>query len=63
MLALVLHLVSSIVFLWKRFAGHTILAFDPATKIDKLTALTTERTEGIIFPLDRLTAGWTLHKS
>jgi len=50
-------------FLGDRFAGHAILAFNPAAEIDKLAPLRTERTERIIFPLDWLTARWALHES
>jgi hypothetical protein len=45
------------------FAGHAILALDPTAEIYKLASLRTERTEGIIFPFNWLTAGWTLHNS
>ena len=50
-------------FLGKRFAGNTILAFDPLAEVDELAPLRTEGTKRIIFPLDRLTAGWALHHS
>jgi len=45
-----------------RFTGHAILTFNPAAEIYKLAPLRTERTERIIFPLDWLTARWTLHE-
>jgi len=54
---------SLIAFLRDRLTGHTILTLDPTAKINKLTAFRTERTDGIVFPLDWLTAGWTLHES
>jgi hypothetical protein len=49
--------------LWRPLAGHTILTLNPFPKINKLTAFRTEGTERIVFPLDWLTAGWTLHES
>ena len=54
---------SLILFLWHRLAGHTILALDPFAEVYKLTAFRTEGTDRIVFPLDWLTAGWTLHES
>jgi hypothetical protein len=50
-------------FLRERFAGDTILTFNPLAQIDKLAPLRTEGTKRIIFPLDLLTAGWTFHES
>jgi len=50
-------------FLGERFAGHTILTFNPLAEIDKLTPLGTEGTKGIIFPFDWFTAGWAIHES
>ena len=47
----------------ERFTGDTILTFNPLAEIDKLTALSTEGTKGVIFPLDWLTAGWAFHES
>jgi len=44
-------------------AGHTILALDPFAEVYKLAAFRTEGTDRIVFPLDWLTAGWTLHES
>jgi hypothetical protein len=52
-----------ILFLRHGLAGHTILALDPFTEIYKWAAFRTEGTERIVFPLDWLTAGWTLHES
>ena len=52
-----------ILFLRHGLAGHTILALYPFPKINKLTAFRTERTDGIVSPLDWFTAGWTLHES
>jgi len=46
-----------------RLTRHTILTLNPTAKINKLTAFRTERTDRIVFPLDWLTAGWTLHES
>ena len=39
-------------FLWQRFTGHTILAFNPPAQIHKLAPLRTEGTKSIFFPLD-----------
>jgi hypothetical protein len=50
-------------FLGDWFARHAILTLNPTAKIDKLAPLRTEGTERIIFPLDWLTARWTLHES
>ena len=53
-------------FVWllrQRFTGHTILALNPLAQVDKLAPLRTEGTKRIVFPLDLLTAGWTLHES
>lgn len=52
-----------ILFLGERFAGHSILTFNPPAEIDKLAPLVTEGTKGIVFPLDRLTTGWAFHES
>jgi hypothetical protein len=52
-----------VLFLWHGLAGHTILALDPFPEVYKLAAFRTEGTERIVFPLDWLTAGWTLHES
>ena len=52
-----------VLFLGERFAGDAILTLNPLAQIDKLTPLGTEGTKRIIFPLDWLTAGWTLHES
>jgi len=54
---------SLILFLWHGLAGHTILALDPFAEVYKLAAFRTEGTDRIVFPLDWLTAGWTLHES
>jgi hypothetical protein len=45
------------------FAGHAIFAFNPATKVHQLTTFRTKRAKGIFFPLDRFTAGWTVHEA
>src|ERR1041385_3802920 len=50
-------------FLRQRFTGHAILALNPLAQVDKLAPLRTEGTKRIVFPLDLLTAGWTLHES
>jgi len=50
-------------FLRHWLAGHTILTLNPTAKVQKLTAFRTEGTDRIVFPLDWLTAGWTLHES
>lgn len=61
-LALILDRCTFILFLRHRFTGHTILTLNPTAKINKLTAFRTEGTDRIVFPLDWLTAGWTLHE-
>jgi len=48
-------------FLGKRLTGDSIFTFNPPAKINKLTPLRTEGTKRIVFPLYRLTAGWTFH--
>ena len=50
-------------FLRHWLAGHTIFALDPFAEVYKLATFRTERTDRIVFPLDWLTAGWTLHES
>jgi hypothetical protein len=45
------------------FARHSILTLDPTAQVNKLASLRTEWTKGIVFPLGRFTAGWTLHES
>jgi hypothetical protein len=62
-LIFILYCGSLILFLGKRFAGDSILTFNPPAEIDKLTPLRTEGTKRIVFPLDRLTAGWAFHES
>jgi hypothetical protein len=62
-LAVILDRSSFIFCLWDRLAGHTVLTLNPAAKVNKLTAFRTEGTDRIVFPLDWLTAGWTLHES
>jgi len=52
-----------VMFAGQRFAGHSIFALDPAAQIDELAPFRTEWTKGIIFPLGRFPAGWTLHES
>jgi hypothetical protein len=47
----------------QRFARHSIFAFDPTAQVNKLASLRTEWTKGVVFPLGRFTAGWTLHES
>jgi hypothetical protein len=47
----------------QRFARDSILTFDPAAEVNQLAAFRTEWTKGIVFPLGRFTAGWTLHES
>jgi hypothetical protein len=54
---------SLIFFLGKRFTGDAILTLNPPAEVDELAPLTTEWTKRIIFPLDRLTAGWASHES
>jgi hypothetical protein len=48
-------------FVGERFTGDSIFTFDPSAEINKLAPLRTEGTNRIIFPLDRLTTGWTFH--
>jgi hypothetical protein len=60
-LTLILNRHSFAFFLRHCFTGHAILTLDPASEIDKLAPLRTERTEAIIFPFDWFTAGWALH--
>jgi hypothetical protein len=48
---------------WQRFARHPVFALDPTAQVNKLASLRTEWTKGIVFPLGRFTAGWTLHES
>jgi len=50
-------------FARKLFARHSILTFDPTAEVNELATLRTEWTKGIVFPLGRFTAGWTLHES
>src|ERR1700754_3657063 len=52
-----------VVFAGHRFAGHSIFTFDPAAEVNELAAFRTEWTKGVVFPLGRFTAGWTLHES
>jgi hypothetical protein len=52
-----------ILILRNLFTGHTIFALDPAAEIYELAPFCTEGTERIFFPLDWLTARWTLHES
>ena len=49
-------------FLGERFTGDSIFTFNPPAEIDKLTPLRTEGTKRIVFPFDRLTAGWAFHE-
>ena len=49
-------------FLGERFTGDSIFTFNPPAEIDELAALRTEGAKGIVFPLDRLTAGWAFHE-
>ena len=57
----ILYCGSLILFLGERFTGDSILTFNPPAKVNKLTPLRTEGTKRIVFPLDRLTAGWAFH--
>jgi len=54
---------SLVLFLRHWLSGHTILALNPFAEVYKLAAFRTEGTDRIVFPLDWLTAGWTLHES
>ena len=47
----------------KLLAGDAILALYPLAQVDELAPFRTEGTKGIVFPLDRFTAGWALHES
>jgi hypothetical protein len=60
--AFILGCGSFILFLRERLTGHAILAFNPPAEIDQLAPLRTEGTDRIVFPLDRLTAGWAFHE-
>jgi len=62
-LTLIVDRSSFSLFLRQWLTGHTILTLNPTAKVNKLTAFRTEGTERIVFPLDWLTAGWTLHES
>jgi len=61
--AVMLDWISFILFVWERFTRDAVFAFNPPAKIDKLAALGTEGTKGVVFPLGRLTAGWAFHES
>jgi hypothetical protein len=50
-------------FAGERFTGDSIFTFNPPAEIDELAALRTEGTKRIVFPLDRLNAGWASHES
>jgi len=50
-------------FVGERFTGDSIFTFNPPAEIDELAPLRTEWTKRIVFPLDRLTAGWAIHES
>jgi len=62
-LAVILDRRTFILSLWDPLTRHAILTLNPTAKINKLTALRTEGTDGIVFPLDWFTAGRTLHGS
>jgi hypothetical protein len=47
----------------QRFARHSIFTLDPTAQVNELAPLRTEWTKGVVFPLGRFTAGWTLHES
>jgi len=58
-------ILDHIIFIWflgQRLTGHTIFTFNPAAEINELAAFRTEGTKRIIFPVGRLTAGWTFHQ-
>jgi hypothetical protein len=50
-----------VMFAGERFTGDSIFTFNPPAEIDELAALRTEGTKGIVFPVDRPTAGWAFH--
>ncbi len=58
----ILYCGSFSLFLGERFTGDSIFTFNPPAEIYKLTPLRTEGTKKIVFPLDRLTAGWAFHE-
>ena len=60
--AVILDWVSFILFVGEWFTRDAVLTFNPPAKIDKLAALSTEGTKGVVFPLGRLTAGWAFHE-
>ena len=45
------------------FPGYAVFLTNPSAQVDELAAFRTERTEGIIFPVDRSSAGWTIHEA
>ena len=40
----------------------TVLLIDPATKVHQFAAFRAEWTKGIVFPVGRFSASWTLHE-
>lgn len=44
------------------FAWDAILALDPTAEVNELATFRTEGPNRIVFPLDRVTAGWALHE-
>ena len=58
----ILYCGSFSLFLGEGFTGDSIFTFNPPAEIDKLAPLRTEGTKRILFPLDRLTAGWAFHE-
>lgn len=59
----ILDWISFILFVRERFTGYAVFTLNPPAKVDKLAALRTEGTEGVVFPLGRLAAGWAFHES
>ena len=51
-----------VVFARERFAGHSIFALNPTAEVYELAPFRTEWTKGIVFPVGRFPAGWTLHE-
>jgi len=60
-IAVILDWVSFILFVWERFTWHAVFTFNPPAEVDELAAFRTEGAKRIVFPLDRLTAGWAFH--
>ena len=58
----ILYCGSFSLFLGEWFTGDSIFTFNPPAEIDQLAPFRTEGAKKIVFPLDRLTAGWAFHE-